>query len=310
MNAKLKYAIFNQQDCLDDVIAVLTGETNLANLSTSLDQSQSEILSTISAGWTLHDIPDTDARVIKAPHSDDPSVMKYARIRCDASRNWRIQVYEDWDNILHEGFNETPVTTVSTQASLTSDAVLYVFSSSSFFSVISDRSTQWGYSYNGIPIVAEYASEQAGNIVPAYPNFCFIDTYRSIYYGSIGGVYPVRAKNTSGNDVVGNAGSSFLTGIGIGLPGSDWINDTYFKGGSGSKIVDQNGNFKFPFFELFIQNPNLWSSAPLGNITTNTNIYMAARDVLSNHENVLKLTETFRAVKCYNNGLTMLFPKG
>lgn len=311
MNAKLVYPTFNQTDCLDDVIAVLTGETSLSNLSSSLDQSQSEILSTISeGGWTLHDIPGNDARVIKAPHSENPSVIKYAKISCDTNRNWRIQIYEEWDQILHQGANETPESSqTSYQASLATDAVIYVFSSERFFSVISDRSTQWGISgYNGIPIVAEYASEQAGNIVPDYPNFCLIDTFRVVYYGI--GVYPVRAKNNTGNDVVGNSGCSYLTGVGIGIPGSYWINDSYFQGGSGSKIVDNNGNFKLPFFELFIQNPNIWSSAPLGNITKNTNIYMAARNILTNHENVLKLTETFRAVKCYNNGLTMLFPKG
>jgi len=310
MNAKLVYPTFSQLNCLDDVVAVLTGETEISNLSASLDQSQSEILSTIPAGWTLHDVPDTDERIVTSPHSDDSiNVQKYAKISCDTYRNWRIQIYEGWDNVLHTGTNETPSNSeTSYQASLATDAVVYVFASDRFFSVISDRSTQWGISgHNGIPIVAEYAATQDGNITPMYPNFCLIDTYRLI--GVRFGVYPVRAKNSTGNDVVGVSGKSYLTAIGIGIPGSTWIG-SYFSGGSGSKIVDKNGNFKLPFFELFIQNPAIWSSAPLGNITTNTNIFMAPRNVLTNHENVLKLTETFRAVSCYNNGLTMLFPKG
>lgn len=45
----------------NDIIAILTGETNKANLSASCNKSSTDIFSTIAAGWTSHDtlVPNT-----------------------------------------------------------------------------------------------------------------------------------------------------------------------------------------------------------------------------------------------------------
>ena len=40
---------------LNDIAAILTGETNVANLSSACDAAASQIISNVAAGWTEHD---------------------------------------------------------------------------------------------------------------------------------------------------------------------------------------------------------------------------------------------------------------
>ncbi len=62
-----------QQGVLDDLIAILTGETNVSNLSATCNKGATSITATIPAGWTLHDAAaGTVTKVIKAPLADDP----------------------------------------------------------------------------------------------------------------------------------------------------------------------------------------------------------------------------------------------
>lgn len=99
-------------DILSDVTAILTGETNIANLSAACDQALTTIDARIPAGWTVHDAAaDTDAKCLKAPHADDPTQFKYALIGqlpsiltlSNYARAWDDHMSlvgcEDWDAV-------------------------------------------------------------------------------------------------------------------------------------------------------------------------------------------------------------------
>jgi hypothetical protein len=85
-----------------DIIAILTGETNTANLSAMVDVGGTTIASTYPAGWTVYDA-DTgtaDEWVLRAPTVDDASQYKYVKLRFSIGSSYMFighQVMEDWN---------------------------------------------------------------------------------------------------------------------------------------------------------------------------------------------------------------------
>lgn len=89
-------------DIMSDIVAVLTGETEVTNLSDSTRKEECEIVSTTAAGWLLHDQVSSSNIVLKAPIVDDPSTFKYIRIFATGNRIL-IKFYESWDEVNHTG---------------------------------------------------------------------------------------------------------------------------------------------------------------------------------------------------------------
>lgn len=87
---------------LSDVVKVLTGETNLANLSASVLQADSFITSTIAAGWTLFDDVSATVKVLRSPIYDDPTRYKYLWMSV-STNDIVMEYYTDWNNVSHTG---------------------------------------------------------------------------------------------------------------------------------------------------------------------------------------------------------------
>lgn len=101
-------------DVESDVIAVLTGETDKSNLSASINQGASSIVSTIAAGWTVWDSSTGQAneQILRAPTVDDASQYKYAILRfnlASSDRELRFSICEEWDVDTNIATNETPI---------------------------------------------------------------------------------------------------------------------------------------------------------------------------------------------------------
>ena len=67
-----------QANILADLLAILTGEVNVSNLSASCDKVNTTITVDNPAGWVLHDAAaGTNAKAIKAPLADDQATFKH-----------------------------------------------------------------------------------------------------------------------------------------------------------------------------------------------------------------------------------------
>ncbi len=104
----------NLTACAEDIIAVLTGETDKNNLGTMNLPGGTTIASSIPAGWEIWDddpavdVTYPDAWILRAPTVDDPAQYKYVKLAFRISSNYfyiRHQVMEDWNNVSHTATN-------------------------------------------------------------------------------------------------------------------------------------------------------------------------------------------------------------
>lgn len=84
-------------EVLNDVLALLTGETDVNNLSPSCDKTQTVIDASIPAGWTLAGWEGTDRAVLTAPHSQDSTLTKYAVLSKETAGGLRIGSAKGFD---------------------------------------------------------------------------------------------------------------------------------------------------------------------------------------------------------------------
>jgi hypothetical protein len=102
-----------------DVVAVLTGETNKANLSADCSQTNTSIVDTVHpAGWTVWDSATgtSDEWVLRAPCDGDASKYKYLRMRFYISSGYmRIdtRLMEGWNTSTNAATNSCSVTNMT-----------------------------------------------------------------------------------------------------------------------------------------------------------------------------------------------------
>jgi len=67
----------NAQDVMNDIVAILTGETDVNNLSASCNKTQTQIKTDYSpSGWSLEGSPSTSQAVLSSPHTQDNARKK------------------------------------------------------------------------------------------------------------------------------------------------------------------------------------------------------------------------------------------
>lgn len=116
MYAKLEFtASVTTADAMADIVDVLTGETDVGNLTSA--EPTSEIYTTSSvSGWTLWDDLGSDDKVLRAPYDDVPTNYKYIRLTGGTTSGHRYiswEFYRDWDEISHTGTLNTRKTSVN-----------------------------------------------------------------------------------------------------------------------------------------------------------------------------------------------------
>ncbi|MBF0131791.1 MAG: hypothetical protein HQL75_04285 [Magnetococcales bacterium] len=125
-----------------DLAQLLTGETSLSNLSSQCIVEKSELITTVPAGWTLHDdAPGGDYYVLKAPWADGQG-YKYALVgSVYVSGNYLNHCigYQTWDATTHTGGSPIYLSDNATYAqrfNLNGAGTLYLFSSSRFIMML------------------------------------------------------------------------------------------------------------------------------------------------------------------------------
>lgn len=141
-----------QAAILADLIALLTGEVTINNLSSTCDKVNSSIVVDTVAGWTLHDAAaGTNAKCLKAPMADDPAKFKYVVIDTNTNGYVYTKVYETWDATAHTGTNicyYSDNTSYTQRFSTTAGGIIHIFVTNRFMLLNSQMGSSWGSSSN------------------------------------------------------------------------------------------------------------------------------------------------------------------
>lgn len=106
MFAKYEYQVgATLANVMSDIVALLTGETNKANLSADCVQANTYIISTVAAGWTVYDaIAGTNAQCLRALDVGS-STYKYLVVDLNSTGRLLSKTYESWDSGAYTGTN-------------------------------------------------------------------------------------------------------------------------------------------------------------------------------------------------------------
>ncbi len=132
MFVKYKYkASSTLANVIADVEKLITGETNLLNLSSDCDTANSAIYVNTVAKWILHDsAAGTNKRAYKALRSDSSTVYTYITIDYNTANSIIIDLHESWNATTHTGTNTTTPSATATdrqqRLSLTVGGNLYI----------------------------------------------------------------------------------------------------------------------------------------------------------------------------------------
>ena len=294
---------------LTDLIAILTGETNPANLSADCDQANTTISTAVSvAGWTVHDAAaSATSQVIKAPYADNGAAYKYLELKIDNYiETWG---YETFDETGHVGTNKTGNTTSSSyyqSLDISNGGIIHLFSSPRFIAFSSQKASSWGGYNSGISIAAEHTRNQPWNTVASgYPAFSLLFT--GYLLSSYEGNFFTRVKDVLNADLTGSNAKSYIATSGCSY--NDWSNTSMFPSGTETKVYNDADQRVIPFMPIELVNPTKYS-VRVGDTSTISNIWIAPRNLLANLETVTKEADEYIAFQADSNGHRILFPKG
>ncbi|MBF0423678.1 MAG: hypothetical protein HQL73_11875 [Magnetococcales bacterium] len=202
-----------QANILADVVAVLTGTSSVASLSSDCDKVNSVLITTVAAGWTVHDpSAGTNSQVLKAAFADDTATFKYLWISTNTSGYIITAIYETWNASTHTGTNlcyYSNNTTVSQRIVTSGSNILNVLATARYALFLSD--TGAGYTNKGpssgycVSGVVERTREMSWDTpaagYPPYLYFC---------WGGLSPAYAPRVKARGTGDLTGSSATMNL----------------------------------------------------------------------------------------------------
>ncbi len=305
---------------LPDLIAVLTGETNVTNL-TACNQANTTITATTPAGWTLVDDATGTANqyILSAPHVDNPSNLKYAAVempRTGSVNNYygylRLFAYESWDATEHSGTNRAGEENGYYQMlSQPHGGIVHLWASERFILVVCEYDGRWGdISYGGVNGIIE-----CSRIIPwnntDYPSFasvnfgaCFSPSYTDF-------VFMTKIQTFTGTTQTGTGAKLRLGSVGVGYNGFN--NSSHFPAGPNQRIPVGDDNHT-PFFPLFFYRPEV-IGMPMGDISSVADIHLAPLNLMGHLETVTHNDNEYIAIRTYgsptsDSGYRLLVPTG
>ncbi|MBF0182622.1 MAG: hypothetical protein HQM03_21615 [Magnetococcales bacterium] len=303
-----------QQGVLDDMIAILTGESNVNNLSATCNKGATSITATITAGWTLHDAAaGTVTKVIKAPLADDASRFKYVAIIADNGGSGSLQtnVWESWDAVNHIGSNKaygSDANNSSQRMSQTSagklqlSGTVYIFASARFVMLCSNVNGNWGSPTNNGPCGCFERTRFCPWDTPAngIPPFVFLnlgDITASTYGAN---AYATTLIDKNRNTITGSAATLNVLAGTLGTPSwvFQWLN------GADQKMPDAGSGFTVPFFPLTLVNSTCMP-APFGEISALCDVWLIPQGVATPQSTIQKNGADFWCIPVMNS--TKLF---
>ncbi len=297
-----------QANILADLTALLTGETNKANLSASCDQANTVIVSDIAAGWTLHDnAAGSNLKVLKAPLVDDAAQYKYLMLDLATSLAVKIYGYESWNATAHTGTNVTANSTSSyfQRYQTAEPGVLHVFATARMVVIIGAYGSVVGDdNYRGASVYAEGSRLQPWDTVAqGYPKGLLVGASYG-FTSSNKAVYASRFKTASNTDVVGTSASLHAMSIGA-ANGSELYYSSDFPVGSTMAVYDDQGNQTIPLLPFYVGDTTTMAM-PLTDLTSVSGIGFAPSNKLANFEIVTINANDYMALPMFSSGSTLV----
>jgi hypothetical protein len=318
MYAKYAYtAAATVANVMSDLVALLTGESNKANLSAGCDQANTEIIATIPAGWTLHDAAaGTNKQVLKAPFSYNGSLFKFLMLDHSLNTNTRLTLYgyETWNEVAHTGTNQTQNGTTAPHAKGSGVAgFIYVFASSKFVAITNAYSTSWGdISYGGMSIFSEY-TRAAPWSVTTMPHAALIQTGACISLSPYTHVWPLKARDKTDLVLTGTGARAYLGSIGVEIP-ARYTSSLFFPNGGDFNIGDGLGAEYTPLFPIYAMNAPVYG-IPIGDFSAAADFWLLPNNLIGNLTTFQYGGQDYIAVKCWgantttDSGHRIAFPK-
>ncbi|MEO5330556.1 MAG: LamG domain-containing protein [Magnetococcus sp. YQC-5] len=283
---------------LADLVAILTGETNVANLSASCNKATTTIMATIPAGWVLHDATaGTNARCIKSPLADDVSTFKYVVIDTNVAGFILTKIFETWNTTTHTGTNicfNSDVTTACQRVSTILAGEINIFASARFLLLASLYNGQWGSSSNAGPSGCFERTRACpwDTVAAGWPPFVFInfgDITASVHGGF---AYAPRLLGKDNTVYTGSAACLYVYAGLFSTPNS-------VLNGADQKVPDAASGFQVPFLPLILVNHN-YMPAPYGEISTPCDVHLIPSGVENQKGMVDKNGETYICLSAYD----------
>lgn len=184
-------------DMFDDMIDVICGETDFANLSVASAGSGGHIVSSVAAGWTLKSRDDTTTSgviyyIVSAPVSGASTKLKYVLFRCNTSTG---QFYWTWADAVNNGGASTVALYHTKSAHVftsTNGSNNYIYNNASHYLYLSVTPQCIGifpgYSSATATFIFEYEYDQ-GNFrrtIGKDEDFCPICSYKGTAFATSG----------------------------------------------------------------------------------------------------------------------------
>lgn len=279
----------SKTNILNDVVLLLTGTASLASLSTDCDQVNSVLVTTVAAGWTLHDASaGTNAKCVKAALADDANTFKYLVVDTNTTGYILFKVYEAWNASTHAGTNLSYLSdsTSYSQRISTSSFQLYLSASARHAVGFSDigvgASNKGSASGNRFTGVMERTRQMAWDTVAAgYP------PYASIYDST--NLYAPRIKVKGSSDNTSNTAVGY-----IGCSYSNTINNFSFTG----TITDSSGGEYAPLIPLLMHRLGMTGGFTdmFGNFSSVCDIWMIPTSIFSLYDEFTANSKTYVAI--------------
>lgn len=193
-----------QANILADVVAILTGETTVDDLSASCDKVNTTIdASVAAAGWTLHDASaGTNAVCLKAAVADNASQYKYLVVDTNSAGYIHTKGYETWDAGAHTGtnmINYSDQASVAQRVNTTTGGRLDISASIRHAFLFSLQGGVYGSSTGNYPsgVLERTRRSPWDTVANGYPPFAHVNGMNASTFKE------PRILNASGSDITG-----------------------------------------------------------------------------------------------------------
>lgn len=284
----------------DDLMALVTGETTVANLSSSCDKTKTTIISTVAAGWSIHDSTgsSTYRRVVSAPYIGNGAKYKFFEIAVDYTNRFTGYLYESFDSGTHSGTNITANSTnYKQQLDLSGGSIIHIFSSARFIAFCSAMNNgSLGDEINsGCTIASEYKPLTVWNDDTNYPYPASIFITSQGFYQDY--CFSPRIRNKLNLDVTG--ADAIMNIASFGASYGNLTSSAVFPAGVDAKIFTSGGGKIIPLMPIqLVRPPSL--IAPIGEVSSVSDIWLAPSGTLSPFQKVSISGNEYMALPGYS----------
>lgn len=284
---------------LTDVVALLTGETVVANLSVACDDANSSIVATVAAGWAVYDATaGTNKQCLRAPNRD--TGYKYMVVDTNSAGYLMLTGYESWNAGANTGTDliaNSNSTSYAQRIDTAAGGVIYLSASARHCFAASNTGAGWGSNTGNSPSgIVEMSRDLSFDTTAAgWPRGVFYSPGNSLAFAPR--LYKFDLTTVTG-------GSATLTPVSVGMTSRSSL-----PSGSSQRIPTPAAGYVVPFFPIIMQSTGLMP-APYGDVSDTCDIWWLPQSMFLGLDEVVKNGQTYVAWRMNATTEHIAIPKG